>query len=327
MFKYKPSRFYAQSVRTFTPSETEKKEARASLEGLKSKVAPFMDSALEPDLLYIMADLAVGGMVNRNDDALDIEKALEVYKNFEKKPCDIEHNRKYLIGYIMKSFLTDRETGERIGEDDARLAGKPFNITTVAVIWRVVADELCNYIIDSFNNKKDELSLSFEVGFDGYYIIGLPKDTCVVKDAAFVINDNNAAFPLYDAALRCNGGSGVKDGYSLARVLNTGVIPLGQGVVADPAAQVKGILPMTQEILSKISAEVSDPVPVNQPTAPVDTHIDINPTAAETALPSVMQDVQIVNLAFKEQHKGEIESINDSLSKLYSIYEKIVNTK
>lgn len=283
---------FAATVRVIEPTDDTFKEAKASLNDLKRLIPSDIDPQAENDLLLIAANLMVGGVINLNDDGMTIEKTLSVYKKFERKQCNIEHNRGQIVGYIVKAGLTEFGTNRIITEDEARIAGKPFNVATVTVLWKVANKELCNFIIANSvpgnDIDKDALSLSFEVGFDKYDIACIGKSSSLIGDAPKVVTeDDGAIFLEYDAALRINGGSGTKGQRKVARILTGNVVPLGQGIVAHPAAKVKGIVPIMEK---PAVAESIEPPPMVNPGAPTeilqanppDTPIDLTliPTSA-----------------------------------------------
>lgn len=244
---------FAAQIRAIEPTEREVNEVKASLTNLKTLLPPGIDPDEDYDLLYIAADLAVAGLVNLNDDGVDLETGLAIYPQFERRFCDIEHERDRICGYILRSALTEFGTDRVITEDEARAANKPFNIATVAVLWRAVSPELCAYIEEASTpthpDYKD-LSLSFELGFTGYRIIGLPEGDRTIANAKVVIHSTSIDFDSYDKRLRYKGGSGVmpQDAKGrLYRVLDQGAKPLGQGVVSVPAAAVKGIAAITEK--------------------------------------------------------------------------------
>ena len=45
--------------------------------------------------------------------------AINTYKKFEKKQCNIKHNRDLVCGYIVKAYLTDIETKKVLTEEEA----------------------------------------------------------------------------------------------------------------------------------------------------------------------------------------------------------------
>lgn len=242
------SRFEVKA-RLFKPSSEVLNEAKASLSSLKTIFPSCVDPETDPDILYIVGNLAVAGVLNLNDDGLSIEESIAVYKKFEKKPVNLEHDRKQNVGFILKAGLSELGTDKPILEDEAKTSNKPFNISVVIVLWKVVAKDLCDYILkNSDDNGNKELSLSFEVGFDAYQIIELSGDSLDFTTAKKIVFAGCDEFKVYDAALRVNGGSGKKNGNKIGRSLSGEVVPLGAGVVTIPAAAVKGIAPVTEAI-------------------------------------------------------------------------------
>lgn len=230
------------------PTEDDLKEAKASLDPLRGLLPANIDPQDSPDLLFVVANLAVGGVVNANDDGLSIEDALRTYKQFEWKLCDIEHDRKTIVGFILKAGLSELGTNRLITEDEARAANRPFNITTLTILWKVAARDLSTFIQESSapgSPDKDSLSLSFEVGFNGYDVVVMPKGVSDLARAALIVSKDSSDFDHYDKFLRVNKGKGVlKTGERVARILAGKIVPLGEGIVTVPAAAVKGLLPI-----------------------------------------------------------------------------------
>jgi hypothetical protein len=281
---------FSSTLQVVAPSVDDLLEAKASLDTLKGLLPIDADPKNEPDLLYVAANLAVGGTINKNDDGLDHDTALATYKKFEKKQCNIEHNRQNIVGYIVRAGLSEIGTNRLITEEEAKLAGKPFNITTVAILWRVANRQLCQFIEENSNNPaspdKDALSLSFEVGFDDYKIVLLPKNSIYIADAKKIISkEEESIWDIYDAGLRTNGGSGICKGAKIARVLCGNVVPLGQGIVANPAADVKGLAP----IGDKVAIEVKNEGGVAEVENP--NSIDITPASDDAGAPTPMSGV------------------------------------
>lgn len=249
------TRFSATAHVLKQPSEDILKESKASLSDLKKLLPEDIRPEEDPDLLYIVANLAVPGMVNLNDDCLMPDKAVAVYKKFEKKLSDIEHNRSDINGFILKSCLTN-EDNEEISEEEALSSKKPFFITTISVLWKIANRKLCELIeeaSDPSNPNYNKFSLSFEVGFSTYDIGVTTPDRNAFS--ARIYNLESQDWPVLEKTLRANGGNGIadKEGDIVFRVLKDGIIPLGQGVVLEPAAQVRGI-----EVI-KSSEEVNEP--------------------------------------------------------------------
>lgn len=260
-FRY-TTRFAAKG-HVIQPTEDVRNEARASLDQLKSLLPDGYNPEEQPDLLYFVGNLAVGGVLNKNDDAVSIEDALAIYRRFEQKLCDIEHDRKTIVGYILKAGLSEMGTNRPITEDEARAANVPFNITTVTVLWRVANKELCAFIEELStpgSPDKDALSLSFEVGFNDYDIVLAPKGVTNLAQAR-IIDSDSPHFDTFSRLLRVNKGKGVvkETGERVGRVLCGRIVPLGEGIVTVPAADVKGIAAITSRgDLDTDSAQAND---------------------------------------------------------------------
>jgi hypothetical protein len=243
---------FAAQIRAIDPDENTRNEAKASLSRLRDLLPASINPEDEPALLFVAGNLAVAGYVNLNDDGLDIETALQVYKKFERQQINVEHDRKAVVGYIVHAGLSELGTDRVITEEEARAAGKPFNIAVVLALWRAVNKDLCNYIEEASSPTHPDfnaLSLSFEVGFENHRVAAIAKGNPVIADAAMVVKSDDAGFARYDAALRTNKGDGLSpDDANLRvyRIIDEGVVPLGGGIVTVPAAAVKGLVAITQ---------------------------------------------------------------------------------
>ncbi len=241
------------SVRVIEPTPETLKEAKASLSELRTLLPAGINPQEEPALLFVAGNLAVAGLINLNDDGIDRETGLEIYKKFEKQQINLEHDRKQVRGYIIHAGLSEFQTDRVITEEEARASDQPFNIAVVMALWRTVDRELCDFIMGASSPTNPDfksLSLSWEIGFEGYRIVGLPiGQTVEISKASVVIEPNQDDFSRYDTKLRANGGDGLSpnDGnLRLYRITDEGVIPLGGGIVTMPAAFVKGVTAITQ---------------------------------------------------------------------------------
>jgi len=231
------------------PSDAERNEICASIDRLKGLLPSSINPEDHPTILYVVGNLAVGGVCNLNDDAVSLEDTLRVYPKFEGQLVDIEHNRGVIVGYIVKAGLSEIGTDRLLTVDEAREANKPCNIAIAMAIWKVADKDLCNFIIQSAapgSRDKGRLSLSFEVGFDDYDVVVLPKGKSDLALATKLITPDSGDWEKWDKTLRCNGGKGAiaSTGERVARVLRGEIVPLGAGIVAVPAAAVKGIAPV-----------------------------------------------------------------------------------
>lgn len=246
---------FGTKIKVIQPSEEEIKETKASLSDLGSLLPHGINPEDDPDILYVIGNLAVPGLVNLNDDYLTPEDAVAIYKKFEKKLCDIEHNRSNIVGFIVKSYLTNFDN-KPISEQEAIESKQPFYITTIAALWKAANRDLCEFIIEASNPSNpayNKLSLSFEVGFYSYDIGVTSQDRNAINASFY--NEDSEEYESYDKLLRINGGVGEKDNQIIFRKLKDGIIPLGQGIVGVPAAQVKGLEVLTENMNKIDSSE------------------------------------------------------------------------
>ncbi len=249
---------FGTKIKVIQPSEEEIKETKASLSDLGSLLPHGINPEDDPDILYVIGNLAVPGLVNLNDDYLTPEDAVAIYKKFEKKLCDIEHNRSNIVGFIVKSYLTNFDN-KPISEQEAIESKQPFYITTIAALWKAANRDLCEFIIEASNPSNpayNKLSLSFEVGFYSYDI-GITSEDRNAINAKFY-DESSEEYESLDKLLRINGGVGKKDKNIVFRKLKDGIIPLGQGIVGVPAAQVKGIDILTKSIEREGEEDMKD---------------------------------------------------------------------
>lgn len=245
---------FSLSAHVYKPPQNEEGEISASVNRLKDLFPLDIDPSDHPTILYIVGNLFVPGTVNKNDDAVSIENGLKMYKAFEGQQINIEHSRGSIVGYIVKAGLSEFGTDRILSEEEVIDANKPYNVAVVIAIWRVADRDLVQYIVESAESDsltKNDLSLSFEVGFNSYSIVILPKGANNLALVEEKIEEGSDKFKSYDKTLKLRGGSGVLANKKVARELDWPIIPLGGGIVATPAAAVKGlavILPEEEEI-------------------------------------------------------------------------------
>lgn len=245
---------FAGQIRAIQPTEETRNEVKASLSRLRDLLPANINPEDEPALLFVAGNLAVAGLVNKNDDGYDIDTALATYKKFVWQQINLEHDRKHKVGFIVHAGLSEFGTDRIITEDEARASGKPFNVAVVMALWRVgEGSNLCEYIEEASTPTHPDfnaLSLSFEMGFDGYYIAALPKDTPIIAQASMMVKPGESTYARFDESLRANKGSGLSPddaNQRIYRVINEGVIPLGGGIVTMPAAAVQGLVAIVKK--------------------------------------------------------------------------------
>lgn len=304
---------FATQLRTIEPTEETRNEVKASLSRLRDLMPASINPADEPALLFVAGNIAVAGLVNKNDDGYDIPTALATYRKFQWQQINTEHDRKNPVGFVIHAGLSEFGTDRIITEDEARTANVPFNVSVVIALWRIINPDLCAYIEEASSPSHPDfksLSLSFEMGFDDYYIVGLPSNNPVIADAQIKVMPEDPSFERFAMSLRAKEGEGLSPddaNLRLYRVIREGVVPLGGGIVQRPAAAVKGLVAIT-------SKPAETPVAVE---ATVDEEIErAIEQARNTALACVNQIVTKITPILKT-HKtcvSPITSINSLMN-------------
>ena len=220
------------------PSDEEVDTAKASLDGLK-KLIKVSDEKMgeNPDLLFLSADLWVGGMANKNDDAVTVEDSVELAKQVPMKYLNIEHEEEEIIGALLDSGFREYSDARTFVDPDK--AGDQVVVAVAGYIWRSIFPELSDFIvkasdIDSPNYGK--ASLSWEVLTKDYHIMEGSK---YVSEATIITDPEE--IEKRKPFLRKYGGSGKFEGKRIYRLAVGPKLFVGAGVVGNPAADVEGI--------------------------------------------------------------------------------------
>ena len=240
-FKYKTS-FASSHVKCVTSEEKDKLLSLASLEHLRGFI-PEIDTNKNFDLLPISFTVAVANRCNKNDDVIDTQTAIAIYKNFINKYLDLEHKKKIIVGVILTSGFSEFGSEKPLTEEDVKNLTTPFNITLGGVIWKLPNPELASLIEESNDPSSDDylsISSSWELTFEDYNIIELEKNQKNIAGGK-VISDASEVETL-SKNLKCNKGTGLLNDKRLYRMITgNSVCPIGVGLTQKPAADVKGI--------------------------------------------------------------------------------------
>ncbi len=235
-----------------SPDEKDKQKAIASLSDLKSLIkVGDEDIAKNPDLLYISADLFMGGVANNNNDAVTVADAYELASQVPNKYLNLEHEEKQIVGalfsYGFREYTTERSFVEN---------GKDLNEVVVAVggyIWRSVFPQLSDFIVKASDPESEfykVASLSWEVYFKEYDIMVGSKNVAEAE----IISDPDLVKEM-TPFLKQKGGTGYYEKKPIYRLVKGPKLMLGAGIVRNPAADVKGIF--TSETEESEVAEAS----------------------------------------------------------------------
>ena len=243
------------------------------------------------DLIGITLDAAVGGLMNKNFQAISNRTLVKVAKNFLWKPVDIEHDRTKCIGVICNyGFSTFSNNKRLLTNEEAALSVDPVNLSLAILLWSdIVPDLLLDKIIDSSDpgsTRYANISASWEIFCDNYDIAVSP--TLKLKDASIYKGEDKRLFESY---LVENNGSGkiVKNTasgpvtnyiFTVFSEEDDGIVlPAGIGLVKNPAAFVKGLSIMNKEEIMKESECVtpSDELKTIDKTAEIKIEVEIEP--------------------------------------------------
>jgi hypothetical protein len=249
-FKFQTT--FSSIVKPISSAEKDKYLAVASLEQLRAFV-PNIDFEKNCDLLGIAFNSCVANRANLNDDAIDTETALAIADYFIHKQVNIEHNRAAVVGTVVSVGFSEFGTDKPLTREELKGSTKPFNITLGAVIWRVVSGDLADIVEASNDPTSDhymKVSASWELGFDDYDLLVLPKNEKNIE-AGKRITDKQQ-IELLASKLRAYGGEGILGkGERLYRIVKGDVLPLGIGLTSNPAADVKGVAVPKKEMKCK----------------------------------------------------------------------------
>lgn len=203
---------------------------KASLEKLRT-ILPEIHEDNE-DLLPIALDACVVNKFNKNNDGIDSSVAYDMYKNFAFKPINIEHETHKVIGTILSASFMDMDHNE-IDPESVVGNDNPFYISLSAVLWRRVNDSLANYIEDCSNPESPnykEISASWELAFYDYRLVAREDESTEIKGAEELKEMD------YTEAVRNNPTK------KIYRKIVGKALPIGLGLVENPAANVEGIV-------------------------------------------------------------------------------------
>jgi hypothetical protein len=238
--------------KVITPKENDKYLAKASLDSLKNLLnIPEEQVSNNPDLLYISADLWVGGMANKNDHAITVEDTIEMAKQIPHKYLNLEHDEERVVGslfnYGFRSYSDEREF---INIEDAKDQDEPLIASGGGFVWRSIEPKLSDLLIEAVDKNSDKFgmaSFSWEVYFKDFAIMEGSK---FVKDA--IIYEEGDEFDKRVSSLKQKGGSGEYEGKRVYLLVKGPKLFLGAGIVKNPAADVKGVLTLNTD---KLEAE------------------------------------------------------------------------
>ena len=242
MLKEKKHKIIFSSIlKSLVSEEKDKLLAIASVSELQNFI-PKVDNR-NHDLLPFATSAFVANHANLNGAIVGTKEAVETAELFINKQVNLNHNRNKVRGVILTVGFSEFGTEKPISKEDALKSNDPFNITVGGILWRVVDENLAQ-LIEETNDPSSEyfqaISSSFEVSFDEFDIVKLPKKSRYLSDGEIITDIEQKAklTPL----LKTFGGDGILDKeHKIAILVKGEVLPLGIGLTENPAAAVKGI--------------------------------------------------------------------------------------
>ncbi len=259
--KYKYSVAFENKLIPLTDEKAEKYISLASQESLKKYFPKNIDFAKKEDCLAIAGQSFIANKINLNDDGVDSETAIRIAELFPYSYIDALHKQDKIVGVIITASFTDLETNKELTKEEVRAYTKPFAVTIGGIVWKLANKGISEALQDV--ELKDSLYLSWEIAFNDYQLILLEKDKYDTQDGKIVTSAEQIR--ELDQTLRVNGGSGKSDkGMKVARIIMGDVIPLGVGIVENPAGQLDPIVVDTKEdtkteVKADIEVEVTIP--------------------------------------------------------------------
>lgn len=251
MFKSKLDKFskkviFSSRVKPGISQEKDKYLSLASIEKLKEYLPKDSDILNNPGFLPFCGNGFVANRANANGVGIRTEEAIKVAENSKYIFLDVEHVRSKVVGFITdvgySEFGNDKPLSkEKILKD---FANKPFNVVYSGIIWRITDLELSEYIEESGDPNSElfgEVSLSWEIGYVDSDIVLIPNNSKNLEDGKLIKDEKESS--KLEKILKTYGGSGyTDDGQMVVNVIKGEILPIGFGLVSNPAADVKGIL-------------------------------------------------------------------------------------
>ena len=240
------------------PAQSKEKQ-KLAIASLNSLVNIFdqevKDKIIEnPDLLVFASNLILANYANKNDDCILLEDLVEVAQKFKYKQVNLEHNRDSVRGVIDEFGWSIYPSNEIIEEEEIKNQSSPIQLVVGGYLWRVVDPELCSLIEEASNEKSDNylaISTSFEFLFNDYLICVSPDKNALNPNARFITKES-AEWESFDSKLKANGGSGKDGGMFIFRILKDEILPVGAGIVKNPASGIKGIVVVNEDSVIKV---------------------------------------------------------------------------
>ena len=250
-YKYKTS-FLQPIIASADIDQENIQISKASLSDLKGLMPESVDLDKNIDLVGVAFNAAVVNKFNKNHDGISTETALAVKDYFVHKPTNIEHKKQRIVGHIVSAGFSSYGDNELFDEEDLADYRDPFNISLGAVVYRMVDKkfaELLNKSVDPESSMYNQVSASWEIGFNDYQI-AVGSDNLAEAE---IITDQKQIEELSQYLKATDGSGEMEDGTIVRRLVVGDVYPLGIGFTSNPAADVEGVVLTEQDDQLEIS--------------------------------------------------------------------------
>ena len=272
-----------------------KKEYRAIAASVKrNKFAALFPDSDAKDILYASLISHTANHVNDNDCLITGEEAIASYKTLAEKPLDVEHETKEVVGFCVRSFLSNFKNSKILDEDQAWEINDNngmFHVGGVFAIWKINHPEITDILAENFDQQSeyyDRVKASFEYYFDEYdYFVS--DGSGDYPHGRIVASDDEEAKD-WMKVLRIKGGAGKIEGKRLAIVPKGGFVG-GCALTLNPANEFSDTLAMkdgkdvkvSEKVQSDLSTSVSNE---REPMKPTETPIVAAATAPAEVVPT-----------------------------------------
>ena len=250
-YKYKTA-FLQPILASADIDQDDIKISKASLSDLKRLMPESVDLDKNIDLVGVAFNAAVVNRFNKNHDGISTETAFAVKDYFVHKPTNIEHKKQRIVGHIVSAGFSGYGDNELLDEEAMEDYRDPFNISLGAVVYRMVDKkfaELLNKSVDPESPMYNQVSASWEIGFNDYQI-AIGSDNLAEAE---IITDQKQIEELSQYLKATDGSGEMEDGTIVRRLVVGDVYPLGIGFTSNPAADVEGVVLTEQDDQLEIS--------------------------------------------------------------------------
>ena len=241
--KFKYSTAFESKIVTLDNKKAEKFLSLANKSNLKKYLPKDFNLDEKFDCLAIAGEAFVANKLNLNGDGVKSDVAIRLKNLFPLTLIDKNHKRDSVIGVVLSAYLVDEDDKE-ISEEAALKTENPFKVVIGGIVWKLVDKNLTEALEESNNLDSKwygKLFHSWELGFTEANLIKIPKDKFNFTDGE-IITDEKTIREL-ENRLKANGGSGeMEDGEKIGRIIVGEVLPVGLGIVLNPAGQLNPIV-------------------------------------------------------------------------------------